>query len=86
MCIRDRCFCSNCRRRFQNFLSAKHGDVSRLNAAWGTVFWGQEYNSFEEIPLPTVTIAPHNPALRLDWERFCGENIRSCLLYTSRCV
>lgn len=73
----DKCFCSNCRRRFQNFLSAKHGDVSRLNAAWGTVFWGQEYDSFEEIPLPTVTIAPHNPALRLDWERFCGENIRS---------
>ena len=25
--------------------------------------------------MPTETIAAHNPALRLDWERFCSEKL-----------
>jgi beta-galactosidase len=46
------------------------GDIHRLNAAYGTAFWSQEYNDFDEIPTPLPTITTHNPALRLDWERY----------------
>ena len=50
-------------------------DVFKLNDTFGTAFWSQEYNSFEEIPLPNATITTHNPALRLEWERFCSEKL-----------
>ena len=63
----DQCWCPRCRAKFQNFLSEKfRGDIRALNETYGTTFWSQEYNSFAEIPLPTPTIATHNPALRLD--------------------
>lgn len=74
----DKCWCPRCRKKFQSFLSRKFGgDIAALNGAYGTAFWSQEYNSFEEIPLPAPTITVHNPALRLYWERFCSENIRA---------
>lgn len=74
----DKCWCPRCRKKFQSFLSRKFGgDIAALNGAYGTAFWSQEYNSFEKIPLPAPTITVHNPALRLDWERFCSENIRA---------
>lgn len=74
----DKCWCPRCRIKFQSFLSRKFGgDIAALNGAYGTAFWSQEYNSFEEVPLPAPTVTVHNPALRLDWERFCSENIRA---------
>lgn len=67
----DVCFCENCRKRFQEFLKEKFEDnIDKLNETYGTTFWSQEYNSFEEIPTPMETITTHNPSLRLDWERF----------------
>ena len=72
----DICYCENCRRAFQNFLEKKFdGDIDRLNDTYGTTFWSQEYNGFDEIPLPAETITTHNPALRLDWERFRSKSI-----------
>jgi beta-galactosidase len=72
----DVCYCENCRKAFQRFLEEKFGgDIDRLNDVYGTTFWSQEYNSFDEIPTPTETITTHNPALRLDWERFRSKSI-----------
>ena len=54
----DKCWWPRCRRNFQGWLSRKFGgDVSALNSAYGPAFWGQEYNSFDEIPMPAPTIA-----------------------------
>lgn len=81
----DQCWCPRCRTKFQNFLSEKFGgNIHALNETYGTTFWSQEYNSFAEIPLPTPTIATHNPALRLDWERFCSWNIRSFAAFQAK--
>lgn len=74
----DQCWCPRCRASFQQFLREKFGgDIRALNETYGTAFWSQEYNDFDEIPLPAPTITTHNPALRLDWERFCSEKLRS---------
>ncbi|QYR21464.1 beta-galactosidase [Paenibacillus sp. sptzw28] len=67
----DMCFCDQCHSGFQQFLERKFGgDIALLNETYGTIFWGQTYNAFSEIPLPTKTITVHNPALQLDWARF----------------
>lgn len=72
----DICYCPKCRCAFQGFLEQKfEGNIDKLNEIYGTTFWSQEYNGFDEIPLPSKTITTHNPALRLDWERFRSESI-----------
>lgn len=72
----DICYCGQCKQAFRSYLREKfHGDIQLLNETYGTTFWSQEYNEFDEIPLPTKTITTHNPALRLDWERFRSESI-----------
>ena len=72
----DICYCHQCRSAFRTYLKEKfEGDIDRLNQTYGTTFWSQEYNAFDEIPIPTQTITTHNPALRLDWERFRSESI-----------
>lgn len=72
----DVCYCAQCRRAFGEYLKKKFdGDIARLNDTFGTSFWSQEYNSFDEIPTPMATITTHNPALRLEWERFRSQAI-----------
>ena len=72
----DICYCAQCHKAFQKFLEEKwDGDIDKMNDVYGTTFWSQEYNSFDEIPIPTATITTHNPALRLDWERFRNKSI-----------
>ena len=71
----DVCWCDKCKNKFDAYLANKYGNTDVLNEAYGTAFWSQEYNSFDEVPLPYNTITTHNPSLRLDYERFCSQNI-----------
>ena len=71
----DYCYCDNCKREFRSFLKVKYTDIDSLNEAYGTIFWGMTFNSFDEIPLPKPTITSHNPALRLDHDRFRSNSI-----------
>ena len=81
----DVCYCPQCRKAFQNYLEEKfEGSIDRLNDTYGTAFWSQEYNSFEEIPLPEETITTHNPALRMDWERFRSKSIVDFINFQAR--
>lgn len=67
----DVCFCNNCVNAFRKYLEqAYNNDINRLNETWGTIFWSQTYNDFNEIPVPAKTITTHNPSLRIEWERF----------------
>jgi beta-galactosidase len=67
----DMCHCTQCHHKFQTFLSKKYNyDIANLNKTYGTIFWGQTYNDFSEIPIPKKTITHHNPSLQLDWARF----------------
>lgn len=71
----DMCFCKQCHQKFQEFLENKYKSIDKLNNSYGTVFWGQTYNSFYEIPIPIKTITSHNPSLQLDWARFRSYSI-----------
>lgn len=71
-----RCFCPRCQKAFQEWLKRRYGTVENLNRAWGTVFWSQEYRSFEEVELPNLTVAEANPSHLLDYFRFASDEIR----------
>jgi len=53
------------------------GDIDALNAAWGNVFWSMEYNDFDQIDLPNLTVTEPNPAHVLDFRRFSSDQVVS---------
>jgi beta-galactosidase len=76
-------FSWNSVKAWREWLEAKYkSDISKLNQAWGTVFWGVTYNDFDEIPAPRFTVpggglsrnenfrSNHNPGMLLDFRRF----------------
>lgn len=71
------CFCPSCEKAFHVWLARRYGTVDRLNEAWGTVFWSQSYNAFDEIPAPRLTPNVHNPSHVLAWRRFCSDLVLS---------
>lgn len=71
----DLCWCGQCRAAFQQYLKGRYPSIGALNAAWGTVFWDQQYDSFDQIGLPLPTITAHNPSMRLEHERFRAESV-----------
>ena len=60
---------------FRCWLAERYGDIAALNAAWGTVFWSQEYRSFDEVDPPNLTVTEANPAHRLDYQRFASDEV-----------
>jgi len=63
------------RRDWNAWLKAKYETIERLNAMMGTRFWGQTVTRFEDVPMPMRAPTVHNPALILDWMRFCSDTI-----------
>ena len=73
----DLCYCDQCHGAFQKFLEDKYKTIKNLNDTYGTIFWGQTYNDFDEVPIPKKTITTHNPSLQLDFARFRDYSINS---------
>jgi beta-galactosidase len=71
-----RCFCALCRTAFHDWLRERYGSLKELNRRWGTAFWSQIYNQWDEIPAPVETHGQASPALALDWERFSMAGLR----------
>jgi len=69
----DLCHCACCARAFHSWLKRKYGSIDELNRRWGTAFWSQGYDSFEQVPTPRITPNSHSPSLLLDWRRFHSE-------------
>ena len=63
---------------FRNWLRQRYLELDRLNAAWGTAFWGQTYGDWDEIDLPRRSASVTNPAQRLDFSRFSSEALLEC--------
>jgi len=75
------CYCNHCEKEFRNWLRDKFsGNISGLNDALGTIFWSQEYNSFDDISIPRdpsdqPQLRGGNPSLLLDFRRFCSDTM-----------
>lgn len=81
-----RCCCPLCEAKFRTWLEKEYGTIETFNQRCGTIFWSQEYDDFSQIPIPVNTIEVgavnqiqayyENPAIRLNFERFCSESQR----------
>jgi len=75
-CHFSECHCKACAFAFQLWLREKYGEVTALNTSWGTSFWGQCYDVFEQIGLPKANRpAFPNPAQMLDYHRFLSDSV-----------
>jgi beta-galactosidase len=78
--LSGRCFCPHCLRAFRGWLKDRYLTTDALNDAWGTAFWSETYNSWEEVILPAYNASygetythGHNPGLWLDFCRFSSD-------------
>lgn len=70
-------YSENAHKAFQVWLKQRYGDVAKLNAAWGNVFWSMEYRSFEQVDPPVGTVTEPNPSHMVEYQRFCSDQVAS---------
>ncbi|MBM7565364.1 beta-galactosidase [Paenibacillus sacheonensis] len=67
------------KQAFHRYLEDRHGTIEALNASWGTIFWSQRYDRFDQIPLPAPIQSDlmmwHHPSLELEFARFSSNGI-----------
>lgn len=68
------CFCPDCEAKFHRFLEQRYGSISKLNQAWQLTLWSQEYQSFDQIPLPRSDVW-HHPSLKMAWLEFQEDSV-----------
>lgn len=61
------CYCPECLKKFKLWLQKKYQTIEALNQAWGTVFWSETLDDFEQVWLPRKM---DNPSIYLDYQRF----------------
>ncbi|MEO5803280.1 MAG: beta-galactosidase [Verrucomicrobiota bacterium] len=57
------------------WLQAKYQTIQRLNEMMGMRFWSQNVTDWSHVPMPMTAPTVHNPALVLDWRRFCSDTV-----------
>ena len=68
-------FNEDTRRDWHLWLEAKYETIERLNEQLGLRHWGQLVSAWNQVPMPMAAPTVHNPALVLDWNRFCSDTI-----------
>lgn len=62
---------------FRKWLKNKYQTIGGLNFAWGTAFWSQWFNNFDEVVIPNTTLVGwwgNNPHALLDFKRYCADS------------
>jgi len=59
--------------RFRIWLAERYETVEALNDAWGNRFWSMEYDSFDAVELPNLTVTEPNPAHVMAFRRFTSD-------------
>jgi beta-galactosidase len=63
------------RGAFRDWLAQRYQSVDALNRAWGNVFWSMEYDDFDQVDLPNLTVTEPNPSHALDFRRFSSDQV-----------
>jgi beta-galactosidase len=71
----EEAFNEDTRRDWHGWLEAKYETIDKLNQLMGLRHWGQVVSRWNEVPMPMTAPTSHNPALVLDWCRFCSDTI-----------
>ncbi|MFE3828979.1 beta-galactosidase [Streptomyces sp. NPDC059092] len=72
------CWCDGTAQHFRSWLRTRYGGLDALNEAWGTAFWSQGYDSWEEIIPPRRAQYMKNPGQALDFRRFTSDALLEC--------
>lgn len=68
-------FSLSARDEFRNWLAQKYQSPEALNRAWGNIFWSMEYDNFEQIDVPNLTVTEPNPSHVMDFRRFSSDQV-----------
>lgn len=70
-------------QKFRQWLQRRYGTIANLNRDWGTAFWSQRYQNFEQIRIPNLRefVAQFNPHSMLDFQRWFAENAANYLRF-----
>ncbi len=60
---------------FQDWCAQTYQSLDALNRAWGNIFWSMEYDSFDQIGLPNLTVTEPNPSHVLAFRRFSSDQV-----------
>lgn len=60
---------------FQDWCAQRYQSPDRMNYLWGNVFWSMEYDSFDLLDLPNLTVTEPNPAHVLAFRRFSSDQV-----------
>ena len=74
-CHVSRCYCEVSAAAFRTWLEARYGTIEELNRAWGTAFWSQRYDAFDEVEPPRAAPSFRNPTQLLDFDRFSSDEL-----------
>jgi beta-galactosidase len=77
-CHVSRCYCDVSAEAFRRWLRERYNSIDELNRVWGTAFWSQRYNSFDEIMPPRAAPTFRNPTQLLDFDRFSSDELLAC--------
>ena len=62
---------------FRQWLKNKYKTIDGLNSAWGTAFWSQWFNSFDQVIIPNTRLVGwwgNNPHALLDFKRYSADS------------
>jgi beta-galactosidase len=77
-CHVSHCYCDVSAEAFRAWLRSKYGQIDELNRVWGTAFWSQRYDSFDEVSPPRAAPTFRNPTQLLDFDRFSNDELLAC--------
>ena len=80
---KEPCYCDACQAKFRVWLKSKYGTIAALNRDWGTAFWSQTYQSFDQIRIPNreELSAQVNEHSMLDAKRWFAEEAADYLRF-----